>query len=128
MTEAPKPVRRIVTMDDAGGKSLAIEDGPVGDVRTDPARPGFVSTRIWVTAATPVRIKHAREALALPHRIEPPPRGSTCRILPFPPDAAFRGKVGGAGVAAFFRAMGSPAASTYSPKAPNPYLQQTRTH
>ena len=38
MTEGSKPVRRIVTMDDAGGKSVAIEDGPVRDVRTDPAR------------------------------------------------------------------------------------------
>src|SRR5262249_62149679 len=119
MIEAPKPVRRIVTMDDAGGKSLAIEDGPVGDVRTDPARPGFVSTRIWVTAATPVRIKHAREALALPHRIEPPPRGSICRIVTFPPDAAFRGKVGGAEGAAFLRAIGSPAASPHSPQGPH---------
>ena len=127
MTEAPKPVRRIVTMDDAGGKSVAIEDERVGDVRTDPARPGFVSTRIWVTAATPVRIKHARETLALPHCMEPPPRGSICRIVTFPPDAAFRRKVGGAEVAAFFRAMGSPEASTYSPKAPHPYMQKTRT-
>ena len=47
-------------MDDAGGKSVALEDGPVGDVRTDPARPGFASTRIWVTATTPVRINDAR--------------------------------------------------------------------
>ena len=127
MTEGPKPVRRIVTMDDAGGKSVAIEDGPVRDVRTDPAGPGFVSTRVWVTDATPVRIKHARGALALPHRIEPPPRGSVCRIVTFAPDAAFRGKIAGAEVAAFFRAMGSPAASTYSPKAPHPYMQKTRT-
>src|SRR5262249_37820717 len=72
-------------------------------------------------------IKHAREAPALPHRIEPPPRGSICRIVTFPPDAAFRGKVGGAEVAAFFRAMGSPAASAYSPKGPHPYMQKTRT-
>jgi mannose-6-phosphate isomerase-like protein (cupin superfamily) len=126
MTEAPKPVRRIVTMDDASGKSVAIEDGPVGDVRTDPARLGFVSTRVWVTDATPARIKHARAALAQPHRIEPPPRGSICRIVTFPPDAGFRNKVGAPEVAAFFRAMGSPAASTYSTKVPHPYMQKTR--
>ena len=127
MTQEPKPVRRIVTMDDAGGRSVGIEDGPVPDVRTDPARPGFVSTRVWVTDKTPVGIKHAREALARPHRIEPPPRGSICRIVTFPPDAAFRDKVGGAEVAVFFRAMGSPAASTYSANAPHPYMQKTRT-
>ena len=127
MTEGPRPVRRIVTMDDAGGTSVAVEDGPVRDVRTDPARPGFVSTRVWITDTTPVRIKDARAALTLPHRIEPPPRGSICRIVTFPPDAAFWNNVGEPEVAAFFRAMGSPAASTYSPKAPHPYMQKTRT-
>jgi quercetin dioxygenase-like cupin family protein len=45
----------------------------------------------------------------------------------FPPDAASRGKIGAAEVAAFFRAMGSPAASTYSPAAPHPYMQKTPT-
>ena len=115
------------TMDGAGGRSVGIEDGPVPDVRTDPARPGFISTRVWVTDKTPVRIKHAREALAQPHRIEPPPT--------LPQNAASGGNVtmrqidprGGAEVSAFFHAMGSPAASTYSPKAPHPYMQKTRT-
>jgi len=127
MSEQAKPVRRIVTADDDGGKSLALSDGPVSDVRTDPARPGFASTRIWVTDATPARIKPARAALALPHTIEPPPRGSVCRIVTIPPDDSFRGKIGAAEVAAFFRGMGSPGASTYSPRAPHPYMQRTRT-
>src|SRR5262249_58855017 len=123
MSEPVKPVRRIVTADDESGKSLALSDGPVTDVRADPARPGFSSTRIWVTEATPARIKAARAALAWPHMLEPPPRGSVCRIVTIPPDDSFRGKVGADEVAAFFRAMGSPAASTYSPKAPHPYMQ-----
>jgi hypothetical protein len=127
MTEEPKRVRRIITIDDSAGKSIAIEDGPVHDVRIDPARPGFTSTRIWVTDATPVSIKYAHKTLARPHQIEPPPRGSICRIITFPPDATFRGKVGAPEVAEFFRAMGSPAASTYGPKAPHPYMQKTRT-
>jgi mannose-6-phosphate isomerase-like protein (cupin superfamily) len=126
-TEAPKPVRRIVTVDDDSGKSLAIHDGPAPDVRTDPARPGFASTRIWATDATPARIARARDPLALPHTLEPPPHGSVCRIVTVPPDAVFLGKVGADEVAAFFRAMGSPAASTYSPRAPHPYMQKTRT-
>jgi len=126
-TEAPKPIRRIVTVDDDSGKSLAIHNGPVSDVRTDPARPGFTSTRIWATDATPARIARARDPLALPHRIEPPPRGSVCRIVTIPPDATFRGKVGANEVAAFFHAIGSRAASTYSAEAPHPYMQKTRT-
>jgi len=125
MIEAPTPVRRIVTIDDKSGKSVAIADGPSPDVRTDPARPGFSSTRIWVTDATPVQIASVRDAQALPHTIEPPPLGSVCRIVTFPPDDTYR--VGAEEVAAFFRAMGSPGASTYAPGAPHPYMQKTRT-
>ena len=47
--------------------------------------------------------------------------------MTFPPDETFRGKVGAKEVEAFFRAMGSPGASTYSPQAPHPYMQKTRT-
>ena len=36
-----KPVRRIVTIDDDEGKSLAIADGPSPDIHTDAARPGY---------------------------------------------------------------------------------------
>ena len=127
MTDQAKPVRRIVCVDNDEGKSEAIMDGPSPDVRTDPARPGFASTRIWVTDATPARIKGIRETLHLPHTLEPPPRGSVCRIVTFPPDETFRGNVGAKEVEAFFRAMGSPRASTYSPDAPHPYMQKTRT-
>ena len=119
--------RRIVTADDASGKSAAIADGPAPDVLLDPARPGFISTRIWVTDATPVQIARVQDALALPHSLLPPLRGSVCRIVTFPPDDTFRGKVGAAEVAAFFDAMSAPAASTWSPNAPHPYMQKTRT-
>lgn len=127
MTEQPKPVRRIVCIDNDEGKSEAIMDGPSPDVRTDPARPGFSSTRIWVTDRTPARIEGIRETLHMPHTLEPPPGGSVCRFVTFPPDDTFKGKVGAKEVEAYFRATGSPAASTYSPKAPNAYMQKTRT-
>src|SRR5262249_14515707 len=45
MDNGLRPVRRIVTIDDDEGKSLAIADGPSPDVRADPARPGFSSMR-----------------------------------------------------------------------------------
>jgi len=125
--EAAKAVRRIVTIDDEKGESRAICDGPSPDVRTDPARPGYASTRIWLTDRTPARIKGARETLHLPHALEPPPGGSVCRVVTFPPDESYRGKVGAKEVQAFFAAMGSPDASTYSPDAPHPYMQKTRT-
>ena len=79
-----KPVRRIVCVDE-NGKSKAIEDGPAPDVRTDPARPGFSSTLIWATDATPARIDTAS---APAHVLTPPPGGSLCRVLTFPPERA----------------------------------------
>jgi mannose-6-phosphate isomerase-like protein (cupin superfamily) len=48
-------------------------------------------------------------------------------VVTFPPDDAWKGKVGAAEVQAWFRSMGSPGASTYSPLAPHPYMQKTRT-
>ena len=121
-----KPVRRIVVIDE-NDKSKAVADGPSPDVRTDPARPGFSSTRIWVTDRTPARIKGVRETLHMPHTLEPPPGGSVCRVVTFPPDDVYKGKVGAKEVQAYFAAMGSPGASTYSATAPHPYMQKTRT-
>lgn len=127
MTDVVEPVRRIITIDGEPGASQAIVDGPAPDVRGDPARPGFASTRIWVTDASPVTIGKFRDTIDLPHTLEPPPQGSVCRIVTIPPDDAWRRKVGASEVAAFFQAMGSPHASTFAPNAPHPYMQQTRT-
>jgi mannose-6-phosphate isomerase-like protein (cupin superfamily) len=126
MSEQTNAARRIVVVDE-NERSNVISDGPSPDVRTDPARPGFSSSRIWVTDRTPARLKNVRESLHLPHRLEPPPGGSVCRVVTFPPDASFRGRVGAREVQAWFAAMGSPTASTYSAKAPHPYMQKTRT-
>ena len=120
-----KPVRRIVTIDRKPGKSCLVSDGPAPDVRFDPARPGYASARLWVTDSTPAKIVY--ETLHLPHTIEPPARGTVCRVIDFPPDKSWKGKVGAGEVQAFFRSMGSPGASTYSPLAPHPYMQRTRT-
>lgn len=79
-----KPIRRIVCADGPDGKSKAIADGPA-PVRTDPARLGFSSTFIWATDATPPRIDTAPEPA---HLLAPPPGGSVCRILTFPPERA----------------------------------------
>jgi uncharacterized cupin superfamily protein len=128
MREAMKPVRRIVTVDDDEGQSVAIADGAPPDVQHDPARPGFASARIWVTAASPAQIGPYRDAVrSFPRALLPPRGGSVCRIVTLPPDDTFRGKIGAAEVAAFFHAAGSPDASTYSRNAPHPYMQQTPT-
>ena len=120
-----KPVRRIVTVDREPGKSSVISDGPAPDVLSDPARPGFASARLWVIDSTPARIVY--ETLHLPRSLTPPKRGSVCRVDTIPPDAGWKGNVGAAEVAAFFKAAGSPSASTWSASAPHPYMQKTET-
>jgi uncharacterized cupin superfamily protein len=112
---------------DENERSRALVDGPSPDVRADPARPGFASTRIWVTDRTPARIEGVRDTLDAPHTLEPPPEGSVCRVVTFPPDATWQGKVSAKEVQAYFEAMGSPGASTYGQGVPHPYMQKTRT-
>lgn len=126
MNQQTKPVRRIVCVDE-NEKSKAISDAPVTDVLTDPARPGYSATRVWVTDRTPARIHGITDTAHVPHTLEPPAGGSVCRIVTFPPDASFKNKIGAREVQDFFAAMGSPAASTYSAGAPHPYMQKTRT-
>ena len=77
------PVRRLVTVDDPSGRSRALADGPAPAVHTDPARPGYSSTLIWYTDRTPARIDTA--PLDAPYRENPPPGGSLCRVVCFPP-------------------------------------------
>ncbi len=122
-----KPIRRIVAGNDDRGIAVALSDGPSPDVRLDPARPGFASTRLWVQETTPARAKGVRETLHLPHTIEPPPRGTVCGVVTYPPDSTWKGKVGATEVATFFKSMGSPRASTYAANAPHPYMQKTRS-
>lgn len=126
MNMTTKPVRRIVCVDE-NEKSKALSDGPVTDVRTDPARPGFTSTRIWVTDRTPARIDGIADTLHLPQSLEPPPGGSVCRIVTFPPDATFKNKISARDVQNYFAEMGSPSASTYLAGVSHPYMQKTRT-
>jgi uncharacterized cupin superfamily protein len=120
-----EPVRRIVTIDRKPGVSSVVSDGPAPDIRLDPARPGFASTRLWVTDRTPARIVF--ETLHLPHTIEPPKNGSVMRVLNVPPDKGWQGKVGETEVKAWFAAMGSPSASTWSASARHPYMQKTKS-
>ena len=121
-----EPVRRIVVVDE-NDRSRVIADGASPDVRTDPARPGFSCARVWVTDRTPIQLAGVRESLQLPHTLVPPPGGSTCYVVTFPPEAGYRGTVGAREVAAYFAMIGAPGASTGSAKAPHPYMQKTRT-
>jgi len=59
--------------------------------------------------------------------LTPPTRGTVFNAFTFPPDDSWKSRVGAPEVRAFFASMGAPGASTYSPLAPHPYMQKTRT-
>jgi uncharacterized cupin superfamily protein len=122
-----RPIRRIVAGNDDRGIAAVLSDGPSPDVRLDPARPGFAMTRLWVQETTPARARGLREALNLPHALEPPPTGSVCRAVEYPPEAGYIRNVTAADAHTWFATIGSPAASVATEGAPHPYMQRTNT-
>lgn len=125
LPEGVKATRRIVIADREPGKSTLISDGPAYDIRYDEGRPGYASSRLWVVDSAPAKI--VLETVHLPYLMLPPRHGSILRIETLPPDDTWRGRVGSAQVASYFRDMGAAAASTYSARAPHPYMHRTRT-
>jgi uncharacterized cupin superfamily protein len=81
------PIRRLVTGDDASGRSSIIEDAPASAIRTVAERPGYRSVNVWRTAEVPVKID-AADAVAGHQGILPPKNGSILRIIDFPPEPA----------------------------------------
>ena len=122
-----RPVRRIVAGNDDSGKAVVLSDGPSPDVMLDPARPGFASTRLWVTDATPAPVKGIRETLHLPPALEPPPGGTACRYVEYPPEASYIDNITSDQVKAYFEKAGSPEAWISGSSAPHPYMQRTNS-
>ncbi|HLX79560.1 MAG TPA: cupin domain-containing protein [Burkholderiales bacterium] len=81
------PIRRLVTGDDAQGRSGIIEDAPAAAVRTVAERPGYRSVNLWRTGEMPVKIG-APDAAQGHKGILPPKHGSILRIIDFPPEPA----------------------------------------
>jgi uncharacterized cupin superfamily protein len=48
-------------------------------------------------------------------------------VINLPPDESWKGKVGAKEVKAWYDSVGAGSASTFSEKAPHPYMQKTRT-
>ena len=83
------PVRRIVTGNDAGGRSSIVEDGAPPAVITVPERPGYVVSNVWVTDETPAAIDNPDASTG--HRgILPPGNGTILRVIDYPPEPETR--------------------------------------
>ena len=87
MSETLPAIRRIVTGDDAQGRSSVVEDAPAKAIRTVEGRPGYRSVNVWRTEAAPAPV-NAPDSIAAHKGILPPKNGgSILRIIDFPPES-----------------------------------------
>jgi len=87
MNDTLPPIRRIVTGDDAQGRSHIVEDAPASAIRTVAERPGYRSVNVWRTEESPAKID-APDSTATHNGILPPKNGNILRIIDFPPESA----------------------------------------
>ncbi|MFD0847295.1 cupin domain-containing protein [Sphingosinicella xenopeptidilytica] len=86
-------VRRVVTGHDDQGRSTFLFDDQNGRMKEMDSMPGLALTDIWETTSTPASNAGADDAAGRPVRLEPLPGGSIFRIVEFPPDTVWMGKV-----------------------------------
>ena len=76
-----KPIRRVVTGDDAQGRSRVLFDGPAPNVNPGAVAPSAGMTDLWVFYACPAPLGGERDDGNLPFHFEPPPEGGHLRIV-----------------------------------------------
>ncbi len=124
----PKPVRRVVTGHDAGGKAVVISDGPAPFVHVNALDPEWYSTDIWRTGETPARIaRAAAESTLGPRRQLPQRRGTVLRINHFPPETEAVGKMDPEASRRAFAALGNEQAATFGRGGRHPLMHRTET-
>ena len=87
MSETLPAIRRIVTGDDAQGRSRVVEDAPAAAIRTVAERPGYRAVNVWRTTQAPAAINDP-DSVSGHVGILPPKLGSILRIIDFPPEPA----------------------------------------
>ena len=88
MTSALPPIRRIVTQDDANGKSRILQDSAATAIRTVAERPNYRAVNVWRTESAPAAIS-APDTVDQHKGILPPKNGgSILRVIDFPPESA----------------------------------------
>lgn len=121
-------VRRVVTGHDRNGKAIVISDGPAPAVRTNPLRPGHVSTDLWKTAASPVILNNAEPDPTLgPRQIHPPRNGTIIRISEIAPETDAIRSLDPQQAKEVFKSMGNEGASTFGRGGRHPFMHRTET-
>jgi hypothetical protein len=81
MSEAIKPIRRLVTGHDAQGRSCVLYDSAAPGVRVNQFKKGTGMTDIWVWDACPAHISGSEDLGNLPFHFEPPQSGGRVRVV-----------------------------------------------
>ena len=81
MAEGLKRVRRVVTGNDARGRSRVLFDGAAPNVNPGAVTPSAGMTDLWVFHRCPAPIGGERDDGNLPFHFEPPPNGGHLRIV-----------------------------------------------
>lgn len=85
MTAGPKydglkPIRRVVTGNDAQGRSCVLWDSAAPNANPQKGKPSGM-TDVWVYSSSPVNLSGERDDGALPYHFEPPHTGGHLRIV-----------------------------------------------
>jgi quercetin dioxygenase-like cupin family protein len=121
-------IRRVVTGHDASGKAVVLEDGDAPAVRTNPKRPGHISTDLWKTSESPVIVRREEaDPTAGPKQIHPPPRGTVFRISEIAPETEAIRSMDPSQAKEVFKAMGNENASTFGQNQRHPFMHRTET-
>jgi hypothetical protein len=81
-----RPIRRVVTGHNAGGKSIFVMDDPTPHVFSR-TKGSAVVHELWETTRTPADNRGSNDAITRGHRLAPPKGGSVFRIIEYPPDS-----------------------------------------
>ena len=121
-------VRRVVTGHDQTGKAIVISDGPAPFAITNAQRPGYVSTDIWRTNATPAPITAKPTETTLgPRRQLPEKNGTVIRINRVMPEGEEIRNMTPEQSKRVFAALGNEQASTFGKTGRHPMMHRTET-
>ena len=102
-----RPIRRVITGNDAQGRSIIASDGASPNTIAISDSPAFGMTDLWVTFGAPADNSGAGDPAARKIVLEPPARGTIFRVVEFPPDAQIAGQFDRVKA---FEAIGAPGA------------------
>ena len=81
MAEGIKPIRRVVTGNDAQGRSTVLYDSAAPRVEASAFKKGTGMTDIWMFESAPAPLAGTRDDGDLPFHFEPPENGARLRIV-----------------------------------------------